>query len=120
MRLKICRHTTRRYYCSISFNSAVAHHAPPSRTPNSHARHADFHQKVPNSFGNYVPDIGIFGRLRRYILPKISTCHSSLSYDVAETKISAGPSRITRPAELNEIVQYLQIDVLYMMKGKRN
>ena len=30
-------------------------------------------------------------------------------YEVAETKISAGPSRITRPAELNEIVQYIHI-----------
>ena len=26
----------------------------------------------------------------------------------AETEISAGPSRITRPAELNEIVQYFE------------
>ena len=30
-------------------------------------------------------------------------------YEVAETKISAGLSRITRPAELNEIVQYIHI-----------
>ena len=69
----------------------------------SHARHADFHQ-VPNSFGKYVPDIGNFRRLRRYIAE--NSHMSQQVYEVAETKISAGPSRITRPAELNEIVQY--------------
>ena len=40
-----------------------------------------------------------FRRLRRYIAENFH-----MSQQVAETKISAGPSRITRPAELNEIV----------------
>ena len=75
----------------------------PSRTPNCHTRHADFDQ-VPKSFGEYVPDIGIFRRLRRYIAENFHM--SQQVYEVAENKISAGPSRITRPAELNEIVQY--------------
>ena len=71
--------------------------------PNSHARHADFDQ-VPKSFGEYVPDIGIFCHLRRYIAEIFHM--SQQIYEVAENKISAGLSRIMRPAELNEIVQY--------------
>ena len=61
---------------------------------------------MPKSFGDYVPDIGIFRRLRRYIAENFHM--SQQVYEVAENKISAGPSRITRPAELNEIVQYFR------------
>ena len=64
---------------------------------------------MPKSFGDYMPDIGIFRRLRRYIPENFQM--SQQIYEVAENKISAGPSRITRPAELNEIVQYTNITV---------
>ena len=37
-------------------------------------------------------------------------------WEGAETKISAGPSHITRPAELNEIVQYMRMPyVVYLL-----
>ena len=36
-------------------------------------------------------------------MPKFFCCHAGF-WKHAETKISAGPSRITRPAELNEVV----------------
>ena len=84
-------------FCSIR-QSRNTH---PLRTPNSHARHAG----AEFIWWMYVPDIGIFCRLRRYIAEKFHLSQQVYDSEVAETKISAGPSRITRPAELNEIVQ---------------
>ena len=51
-----------------------------------------------------MPDMEFFCRLRRYTAKNF---HMSRQVcEVAESKISAGPSRITHPAELNEMVQY--------------
>ena len=39
-------------------------------------------------------------------------------WNYAETKISAGASRITRPAELNEILQYINsIESVFLQEG---
>ena len=69
-----------------------------------HGGHGQFHQ-VPKSSGKHVLNTEIFHRLWR------STAENNLGmsrqlWEGAETKLSAGPSRVTRPAELNEIVQY--------------
>jgi hypothetical protein len=64
---------------------------------------------MPNSFGNHVTDIENFSS------PAAPNCRkfpknlgmSRQLWEVAETKISAGPSRVTGPAELNEMVQYV-------------
>ena len=78
---------SRLYYNTVVFVQFGSHTSrTPSRTSNSHARHADFEQ-VLKSFGDYVPDIGIFRRMRRYIAknfhmsqqaPKTSTCEPQL------------------------------------------
>src|SRR5258707_11371142 len=44
--------------------------------------------------------------------PKIS-CMSRQLWESAETKISARPSRVTGPAELNEILQYTIVRTQY-------
>ena len=75
--------------------------------PKCHGCHGNFHG-VPNSFGNHVTNIQIFS------LPAALNCRkfpknlgmSCQLWEVAETKISAGPSRVTGPAKLNEMVQY--------------
>ena len=89
-------------YHFVQFSSHASR--SPSWTPNSHARHADFEQ-VPNSFGKYMPDMEFFRRLQRYTAKNF---HMSWQVcEVAEFKISAGPSRITPSAELNKMVQYV-------------
>ena len=67
-------------------------------------------RSLPNLFGDHVPNIEIFRRLR----PAALNCRkfsqnldmSRQVREVAETKISADQSRITQPAELYEIIQY--------------
>ena len=51
-----------------------------------------------------MPDIEFFCRLRRYNAENFNM--SRQICEDAESKISAGPSRITPPAQLNEMVQY--------------
>jgi len=77
----------------------------PSKMPKCHGCHGDFHG-VPNSFGNHVTNIEIFRRLRLNCrkIPKNLGMSRQL-WEVAETKISAGLSRVTGPAKLNEMVQ---------------
>jgi hypothetical protein len=72
-----------------------------------HGCHGVF-QGVPNSFSNHVTDIEIFSSPAALNCRKISKNlgMSRQLWEVAETKISAGPSRVTGPAELNEMVQY--------------
>ena len=78
----------------------------PSKMLKCHDCHSDFHS-VPNSFGNHVTNIHIFS------LPAVLNCRkisknmgvSRQLWEVAETKISAGPSHVTGPAELIEMVQ---------------
>jgi hypothetical protein len=50
-----------------------------------------------------MPDMEIFCRLRRFTAENFLM--SRHVWKAAETKISAGASHITRPAELNEMVQ---------------
>jgi len=72
-----------------------------------HDCHSNFHG-VLNSFGNHVTDIEIFSSpaaLNCRKMPKILGMSWQL-WEVAETKISAGPSCIMGPAELIEMVQY--------------
>jgi hypothetical protein len=72
-----------------------------------HGCHGVFHG-VPNSFSNHVTDI------LKKLSPAALTCRkfpknlgmSRQLWEVAETKISAGPSRVTGPAQLIEMVQY--------------
>jgi hypothetical protein len=62
---------------------------------------------MQNSFGNHVTDMEIFSS------PAAPNCRkfpknlgmSWQLWEVAKTKILAGPSRITGPAELIEMVQ---------------
>jgi len=77
--------------------------------PKCHGCHGNFHG-VPNSFGNHVTNIQIFSSpaaLNCRKFPKNLSMSRQL-WEVAETKISAGPSRVTGPAELNEMVQYVR------------
>jgi hypothetical protein len=90
-------------YCAISFNSAVTHHgasqnAEMSRLSRRFSWCAEFILTIMSLIYNF------FRRLRRSnaeILGK-----SRQPWGVAETKISAGPSRVTGPAELIEMAQY--------------
>jgi len=73
-----------------------------------HGCHGDFHGS-PNSFGNHVTNIEIFSSpaaLNCRKIPKNLGMSRQL-WGVAETKISAEPSRVTGPAELIEMVQYV-------------
>jgi len=80
----------------------------PSKMLKCHGCHSDFHG-VPNSFGKHVTNIEIF------LSPAALNCRkftknlgmSQQLWEVAETKISVGPSRVMGPAKLNEMVQYL-------------
>ena len=72
-----------------------------------HSCHSDFYG-VPNSFGNHVTNIEIFSSpaaLNCRKIPKNLGMSWQL-WEVAETKFSAGPSHVTGPAELIEMVQY--------------
>jgi hypothetical protein len=72
-----------------------------------HSCHENFYG-VPNSFGNHVTNIEIFS------LPAVLNCRkipqklgmSRQLWEVTKTKISAGLSHVTGPAELIEMVQY--------------
>jgi hypothetical protein len=72
-----------------------------------HGCHGVFHG-VLNSFSNHVTEIDFF------LLPVVLNCRkipknlgmSRQLWEVAETKILAGPSHVTGPAELIEMVQY--------------
>jgi len=93
---------------TVPFHSIwQSHITGPSKMLKCHSCHGNFHG-VPNSFGNHVTSIQIFSSpaaLNCRKLPKNLDMSRQL-WEVAETKISAGPSRVTGPAELNEIVQY--------------
>ena len=81
----------------------------PSKMLKCHGCHGDFHG-VPNSFGSHMTSIEIFSSpvaLNCRKMPKILGMSRQV-WEVAETKISAGPSRVTGPAELIEMVQYTQ------------
>jgi len=72
-----------------------------------HGCHGDFHG-VPNSFGSHMTSIEIFSSpaaLNCRKMPKILGMSRQV-WEVTETKILAGPSRVTGPAELIEMVQY--------------
>ena len=72
-----------------------------------HCCHSDF-SGVPNSFGNHVTNIEFFSSpvaLNCRKFPKNLGMSRQL-WVVAETKFSAGPSCVTGPAELIEMVQY--------------
>jgi hypothetical protein len=83
----------------------------PSKTPKCHDSHGNF-CKVTNSFGDHVPTIVNYSKISS---PAAQNClkfakildMSWQVWEVAETKISAGASRVTWPDELNKIVQYV-------------
>ena len=74
-----------------------------------HSCHSDFYG-VLNSFGNHVTNIEFFSS------PAVLNCRkfpknlgmSQQLWEVTKTKFLAGPSCIMGPAELIEMVQYLQ------------
>jgi hypothetical protein len=87
----------RRQYCAISFNSAVTRHgasqnAEMSRLSRRFSWCAEFILTIMSPIYNF------FRRLRRLTAEILGK--SRQPWGVAETKISAGPSRITGPAEL--------------------
>jgi hypothetical protein len=92
-------------YCAISFNSAVTRHgasqnAEMSRLSRQFSWCAEFILTIMSPIYNF------FRRLRRSTAEILGK--SRQPWGVAETKISAGPSRVTGPAELIEMAQYQQ------------
>jgi hypothetical protein len=84
-----------------------SHVTGPSKMLKCHGCHEDFHG-VPNSFSNHVTNIQFFSSTAVLNCRKISQNlgMSQQLWEVTETKFLAGPSCITGPAELIEIVQY--------------
>src|ERR1700679_4193937 len=68
-----------------------------------HGGHGQFHW-VPKSSHKHVLYIENFRCLRRYIAKNFGMSRQLCKG--AETEISAGPSRVTGPVELNEMGQY--------------
>ena len=91
-------------YCTISFNLALA------------VTHHGALQNVEMSQRSWSISLGAkiiwrtCSKYRNFLLPAALNCQKNLGmsqqlWEGAETKILAGPSHVTRPAELNEIVQ---------------
>ena len=92
---------------TVPFNSVrQSRITGPSKSLKCHVGHGNFCE-VPNSFGDQVPNIENFVACGAK-LPNIFY-KSRQVWAVAETKISASPSRVTGPAELNEIAQYCKV-----------
>jgi hypothetical protein len=92
-----------RVYCAISFNSAVTRHGASQNAEMSQLSRR-FSWCAEFILTSMSPIYIFFRRLQHSTAEILGK--SRQPWGVAETKISAGPSRVTGPAELNEMAQY--------------